>query len=77
MELADRLFIHNRDWDPSYLKELFTEDFYDFRDLWQNTVTDMELLSVTEAVDKYSPVVEDISMDDSTLCQAVEEIEEQ
>ena len=77
MEMTDRVFISNRDWDPAYLSEIFTQDFYEFRDLWQTSVPDMELVRAVETVDKYSPVVEDISLDDSTLCKAVEEIEEQ
>ena len=65
------------DTDPCYLKELVSQDFYDFRELWQNSVTDMELITAAETVDRYCPIVEDISLDDSTLCKAVEEIEEQ
>ena len=77
MELPDRFFVTNRDWDPSYLRDLVTQDFYDFRELWQNSnsVTDRELVQAVETVDKYCPVVEDISIDDVTLYQAVAEIE--
>ena len=77
MELANRVFMANRDWDPMYLRELLAQDFYEFRDLWHSTVTDMELVRAAETPQRYSPVVEDISLDDSTLCQAVEDIEHQ
>ena len=30
MELPDSEIIRNRDWDPSYLMELFQHDFYEF-----------------------------------------------
>ena len=61
------------DWDPEYLALIFDEEFDDMSDLWSSElVTDREILS---CVDKYSPVVEDISMDDSDLMHAVEAIE--
>ena len=72
MELADRMFLTNRDWDPCYLRDLVSQDFYEFRELWQSNVCDGELV---KAADKYYPEVEDISLDDDTLCNAVEEIE--
>ena len=43
--------------------------------MWQNSVADMDLVKAAESVEKYSPLVEDISLDDSTLCEAVEQIE--
>ena len=30
MELSDRVFVTNRDWDPQYLREIAMQDFYDF-----------------------------------------------
>ena len=75
MEISDRYFVTNRDWDPCYLRELISEDFYEFKDLWQSNVGDVELVREVEKVDKYSPVVEDISLGDATLYNAVEEIE--
>ena len=75
MEISDRYFVTNRDWDSCYLRELISEDFYEFKDLWQSNVGDVELVKEVEKVDKYSPVVEDISLDDATLYNAVEEIE--
>ena len=32
MELSDWLFVTNRDWDPHYLRELVTQDFYEFKE---------------------------------------------
>ena len=75
MDLTDRVFVANRDWDPQYLTELVTQDFYDFTEHWQNSISDMELMA-TEG-HKYSPLVEDISLDDATLCEAVEQIEQE
>ena len=44
MDILDRIFAMNRDWDPQYLRKIFSEDFYEFKDLWLNSVSDMELL---------------------------------
>ena len=75
MEISDDMMARNRDWDPSYLGHLFSEDFYDFKDLWQSPVSDSQLVQDVANLDKYSPIVEDISMDDEVLCKAVEKIE--
>ena len=77
MDLPDRILTSNRDWDPNYLMDIMSEDFYDFGDLWGSTVNDRELVRDVEKLEKYCPVVEDISMDDETLCSAVEKIEEE
>ena len=77
MEIPDRLLYTNMDWDPSYLQLIFSQDFYDFSHMWSSNVTDMELVQESEKVERYCPITEDISMDDSTLCQAVEMIEEE
>ena len=76
MDIADRLFVTNCDWDPHYLRELVTQDFYDFTEHWNTSITDMELLVAEGPLSaKYLPVVEDISLDDDTLYEAVEQIE--
>ena len=72
MDVCESNLFHNRDWDPEYLKEIFCQDFDDFHYLWDSTVSDDQLAT---HMDRYCPVVEDISMDDETLCSAVEEIE--
>ena len=73
MEVTDSLLSRNRHWDPSYLSQLFSEDFYDFSDLWKETnTTDVELV---QEVQKYCPIVKDISLDDETLCVEVDKIE--
>ena len=78
MVIVDRLFVTNRDWDPHYLRELVTQDFYDFTEHWNNSTTDMELLAAERPFSgKYSPMVEDISLDDDTLYEAVEQIEQE
>ena len=73
MDLADRVFVTNCDWDPQYLLEVVTEDFYDFKEHWENCLSDMDLVAAEEP--RYCPVAEDISLDDETLYEAVEQIE--
>ena len=78
MDLADRIFFTNRDWDPQYLREVVCQDFYEFKEHWQTSISDMELIEAAErgpSAMNYCPVVEDISLDDDTLCEAVEQIE--
>ena len=75
MEFSDRIFATNRDWDPQYLRELVSIDFFDFKEHWEMSLSDMELLKAEGAKDRYCPLVEDISVDDQTLYKAVEQIE--
>ena len=77
MDIPDRLFAMNRDWDPQYLRELVTQDFYEFKHLWLNSLLDMELLAATKGGSnaRYCPVMEDISLDGQTLYDNVEQIE--
>ena len=77
MDVPDSCLIHNHDWDPSYLSQLLSDDFFDFNELWSNNMGDVELVQEVEKVEKYCPTVEDISMDDEVLCNAVEKIEEE
>ena len=72
MELSDNYLRTNRDWDPSYLSMLFDQDFHDVSDLWSSNVQDSDLVSAIDKLEIYSPEVEDISLDDCTLCEAVE-----
>ena len=75
---CDALF-ENLDWDPVYLSVIFDQDFDDFTEMWNSEcVGDEELVISVENLElkeKYSPIVEDITMDDSTLRGAVEQIE--
>ena len=73
MDIADRVFVTNLDWDPQYLMECVTQDFYDFTEHWQNCLSDKELID--REGPQYCPVVEDILLDDDTLYEAVEQIE--
>ena len=78
MELSDRIFCINHDWDPQYLREMISQDFYEFSDLWQNSICDKELVGAVDRVmasERYCPVFEDISIDDNTLYEAVAQIE--
>ena len=77
MEVSDRHLLDNRNWDLCYLKDIFDIDFNDSSELWINDIDDMELVQVANDVERYSPIVEDISMDDTELCKAVEKIEEE
>ena len=61
MELADKVFTANHDWDPSYLRYIFSQDFFEFRDLWSNSIEDQDMIRAAEASERYCPVVEDIS----------------
>ena len=75
MEDSDELLLENRDWDPLYLSSIFDSDFCDHSDLWINDMGDQELVGVVEHLERYCPEVEDISLDESELCSAVEHIE--
>ena len=72
------MFYTNHDWDPQNLRELVCQDFYDFKEYWQSSVADTEFVTKDEktmATERYSLLVEDISLDDDTLYEAVTQIE--
>ena len=75
MDVPDSYFLSNQDWDPSYLSELFREEFSDCESLWTDDIQDSDLIIEMERLERYSPVTEDISLDDNQLCEAVEKIE--
>ena len=75
MELDDTTLSACSAWDPGYLEGIFSQDFYDFGHLWINKMSDRHLVHAVETIEKYNPLVEDISLDDDTLYQAAEEIE--
>ena len=77
MEVSDELLLENRDWDLSYLSEILSADFHEFEDLWDSNVNNCDLVSEINKVEMYQPIVEDISLDDETLCEAVESIEKE
>ena len=60
------------------MRDIVCQDFYDFSKHWSNSVPNMELIAA-EATAKgdgrYCPVVEDISLDDEALYEAVTQIE--
>ena len=72
--MDDYNLIQNLDWDPVYLHGIFDQDFNDMSELWSggDSVSDSVVLN---AMDRYYPIVEDITIDDDTLCEAVELIE--
>ena len=75
MEVSDIVFVHNLDWDPSYLQMIIDRDFFDFSELWSSDMEDRELVDYVNKLETYCPIVEDISMEDEELCQVVESIE--
>ena len=79
MDIADRVFVTNLDWDPQYLMECVMQDFYDFTKHWQNCLSDKELIDGERPGpgSRYCPLVEDMSLDDDTLYEAVEQIEQE
>ena len=67
MDLSDSDLMNNRDWDPSYLIDLFKEDFFDFGNLQiDDDISDQDICSELDRVEKeiYAPIVEDISFDE-------------
>ena len=66
MEVSDSYLWNNRDWDLSYLSQIVTQDFFEFNELWSNSTTlnDVQLVEEVHKVEKYCPIVEDISLDD-------------
>ena len=77
MEVSDALLWSNRNWDPCYLRQVFEEDFNDFSHLWETNISDNEIVMETQRVERYCPVVEDISVEGEVLCNAVEKIEQE
>ena len=77
MEISDSVLLMNRDWDPDYLCDILSEDFFDLDEMWCSNITDSELVNEVNRVEKYSPITEDISLEDEVLCSAVERIEEE
>ena len=75
MELPDCALTGNHDWDPSYLAMLFDQDFYEFTELWKSNVTDGEIVTALTDSGIYSPIVEDVSMEDEVLYKVVDQIE--
>ena len=71
----DSDFLLNSDWDPINLASIFDRDFDDNTELWDNEMADFELLEVANKLERCSPIVEDISLDDYELYSAVEKIE--
>ena len=72
--LSGQGFHGQLNWDPSYLRYIFSQDF-EFRELWSNGMGDQDLIKAAEASERYCPVVEDISLDHDTLYEAVAQIE--
>ena len=73
MECLDGALTCNSDWDPMYLSEIFSQDFFVLIICGQVIVCPRPH-SCVETIKRYNPLVEDISLDDETLCQAVEEM---
>ena len=48
------------------MSQIVTQDFFEFNELWSNSTTlnDVQLVEEVHKVEKYCPIVEDISLDD-------------
>ena len=53
------------------------QDFYDFTELWYSDLNDTDLVMEVESVERYNPLIEDISLDEELLCSALEEVQKQ
>ena len=74
----DNDLLLNSDWDPVYLAYIFNQDFFDMSYLWSSElVSDSEMLKIDGNVEKYIPIMEDISLEDDVLCDAVNRIEQE
>ena len=71
----------NSDWDPCYLDLIFSQDFFDMSELWNDgSASDLEIVnSCVESQIKeiYDPILEDITLDDDELLSVVTDIESQ
>ena len=54
MDISDHILLRNRDWVPDYLLDVFSSDFFEYRELWssgnssdRDLVTDVEKLENT------------------------------
>ena len=74
MELSENIFNLDKDWDPHYLGLLFSQNFHDFSNLLKSNMCDQDLLHAVKTIERYNPMVENILLDDETLCEAVEDI---
>ena len=79
MEVLEEDLVNNCDWDPLYLWNIFESDFNDCSELWGNSmeVNDTELVKNVEKMECYVPIVEDISLEDEVLSEAVQKIEDE
>ena len=77
MDVPDCALVCNQDWDPAYLSSIFDSEFDNSNDFLSDSISDMDLVEHVEEMERYCPVVEDISLDDVTLCEAVEQIEQE
>ena len=74
--MEDSDLMSNLDWDPSYLSTIFDVDFNDMSDLWSSSsVSDNDILHGMDL--KCSPILDEFSLDDEFLYNAVEAIEHQ
>ena len=61
------------------MSNIFAQDFYEYPELWNSSTSlnGHQLVQEVERVEKYTPIVEDISLDDDILCQEVNKIEQE
>ena len=75
IELADETFSTYKRLGPTYLNDSFSQAFFEINNLWSSKMSDKDLVHMVETIEKYNPLVEDISLNNATLYGAVEKIE--
>ena len=74
--MEDEDLLVNLDWDPLYLRSIFDINFNDMSDLWNcDSISDSDLLQMFSTSEIYSPITEDITIEDHVLLKAVSQIE--
>ena len=74
--MEDEDLLVNLDWDLLYLRSIFDINFNDMSDLWNwDSISDSDLLQMFSTSEIYSPITEDITIEDHVLLKAVSQIE--
>ena len=56
IETSGQSLFMNRDWDRCYLNDILSQDFYEFTNMWDSNIYDMDLIEAVKFVEKYSPI---------------------
>ena len=74
-DVSDAFLCSINDGDTSYLASISSEDFNDSTDFGSSNIRNSKLVDEMNKVDTYSPIVEDISIDNITLLSTAKQIE--